>query len=184
MAISPARSGSTTSLASQMVDELRPFLAHQRHKWAAQCQSFGLSMTHFQVLAILDIEGPTAMSRLADALGVGFSNVTGIVGRLEERGVVARVHDKDDRRIVLAQLTDAGGEMLREVEEIRFSHLQQLFETMTRDEQRSVLSAIKTMTAAHARLHVELGEEHAHDRGRNAHDRGRNAHEHGPKGQA
>jgi DNA-binding MarR family transcriptional regulator len=143
------------SLTDQIIAEMGPFMAHQRHKWAAQCQAYGLSMTHFQVLAILAAEGPTPMNRLADELGVGDSNLTGIVGRLEERGVVARVHDAADRRMVRAQLTAAGVDMLRRVEDTRLGHMRQLVESLTADEQRTVLSGLKTLTAAHARTHAE-----------------------------
>src|SRR5881392_3599394 len=66
------------SMADQIVAEIEDGLAHQRHKWAAQCQAHGLSMTHFHVLALLDADGPTARGRLADQLGVAFSNLTGI----------------------------------------------------------------------------------------------------------
>ncbi len=151
------------SLTDQIITEIGPFMAHQRHKWAAQCQAYGLSMTHFQVLAILDAEGPTPMSRLADELGVGDSNLTGIIGRLEERGVVARVHDDADRRMVRAQLTAAGVDMLRRVEDARLGHMRQLVESLSADEKRTVLSGLKTLTAAHARHHAEHDHpEHAH----------------------
>jgi DNA-binding MarR family transcriptional regulator len=143
------------SLTDQIIAEMGPFMAHQRHKWAAQCQAYGLSMTHFQVLAILAAEGPTPMNRLADELGVGDSNLTGIVGRLEERGVVARVHDAADRRMVRAQLTAAGVDMLRRVEDTRLGHMRQLVESLSVDEQRTVLSGLKTLTAAQARTHAE-----------------------------
>lgn len=154
---------SVGSLTDQIIAEMGPFMAHQRHKWAAQCQAYGLSMTHFQVLAILAAEGPTPMNQLADELGVGDSNLTGIVGRLEERGVVARVHDAADRRMVRAQLTSAGVDMLRRVEDTRLGHMRQLVESLTADEQRTVLNGLKTLTAAHARHHAEhYDPEHDH----------------------
>lgn len=141
------------SVADQILAELGPFMAHQRHKWAAQCQAHGLSMTHFQVLAILDADGPTPMSRLAEQLQMGFSNVTGIVGRLEERGVVTRVHDEEDRRMVLASLTPAGTDMLKQVEETRLARMRQLVDALTTEEQTSVLTALRTLTGAHGRIH-------------------------------
>jgi MarR family 2-MHQ and catechol resistance regulon transcriptional repressor len=155
--MSPEAAG---SLAGQIVSELGPFMAHQRHKWAAQCQAYGLSMTHFQVLAVLDADGPTPMSHLADQLGVGDSNVTGIVGRLEERGVVQRVHDATDRRMVRAQLTPAGVDMLKRVEDTRLGHMRQLVEALTRDEQRTVLAALQTLSAAHERVHAAHDHDH------------------------
>jgi DNA-binding MarR family transcriptional regulator len=149
------------SVADQIMTLIAPLMGHQRHKWAAQCQAYGLSMLHFQVLAILDADGPTPMSRLAEQLDVGFPNATGIVGRLEERGVVARVHDEADRRMVLAQLTPAGVKMLRHVEGTRLAYFRQLVETMSPTEQRTVLDALNLLETAHERFHAESGDAHA-----------------------
>lgn len=157
-------SATVGSLTDQILAEIENGLAHQRHKWAAQCQAHGLSMTHFHILAILEAEGPTPMSRLADQLGVAFSNLTGIVSRMEERGIVERVHDADDRRVVLAQLTASGRAIVGKVEATRLEHMRQLVDALDPHEQRSVLAALKTLTSAHARLH------HAHDDAQPSHD--------------
>src|ERR1700693_1015116 len=112
----PMASTTVGSLTDQILAEMESGLSHQRHKWAAQCQAHGLSMTQFHVLAILEAEGPTPMSQLADQLGMADSNATGIVGRMEERGVIERIHQAEDRRVVLAQLTDMGREMVQRLE--------------------------------------------------------------------
>jgi DNA-binding MarR family transcriptional regulator len=146
-------SSAVGSMTDQILSEIENGLAQQRHKWAAQCQAHGLSMTHFHILAILEAEGPTPMSRLADQLGVAFSNLTGIVSRMEERGIVERVHDAEDRRVVLAQLTPVGRDVVHKVEATRLEHMRQLVGALTADEQQTVLGALKTLTSAHARLH-------------------------------
>jgi DNA-binding MarR family transcriptional regulator len=149
------------SMTDQILSEIENGLAQQRHKWAAQCQAHGLSMTHFHILAILEAEGPTPMSRLADQLGVAFSNLTGIVSRMEERGIVERVHDAEDRRVVLAQLTPVGRDVVHKVEATRLEHMRQLVGALTADEQQTVLGALKTLTSAHARLH-STQDDHLH----------------------
>ena len=149
------------SMTEQILSEIENGLAQQRHKWAAQCQAHGLSMTHFHILAVLEAEGPTPMSRLADQLGVAFSNLTGIVSRMEERGIVERVHDAEDRRVVLAQLTSHGRDIVQKVEATRLEHMRQLVGALTSDEQQTVLGALKTLTSAHARLH-SAQHDHAH----------------------
>ena len=149
------------SMTDQILFEIENGLAQQRHKWAAQCQAHGLSMTHFHILALLEAEGPTPMSRLADQLGVAFSNLTGIVSRMEERGIVERVHDAEDRRVVLAQLTPVGREVVLKVEATRLEHMRQLVGALTADEQQTVLGALKTLTLVHARLH-SAQDDHVH----------------------
>jgi len=48
------------------------------------------------------------MGRLAETLGCDASNVTGLVDRLESRGLVRRRPSERDRRIKVLQLTPAG----------------------------------------------------------------------------
>jgi DNA-binding MarR family transcriptional regulator len=159
----PMSTQAVGSLTDQILDEIETGLAHQRHKWAAQCQAHGLSMTHFHILAILQGDGPTPMSRLADQLGVALPNLTGVITRMEERGVVERIHDADDRRVVLARITPAGREIVQRVEGARLDHMRELVSALTSDEQATVLHALQTLTAAHRRVHVAQGHGHPSD---------------------
>jgi DNA-binding MarR family transcriptional regulator len=79
----------------------------------------GISMTHFHVLTLLRHHDAMPMSRLADVLGTSMPSVTGIVDRMEERGLVERVRVPDDRRIVLVSPTVAGLDLVDEAELIK-----------------------------------------------------------------
>jgi len=59
--------------------------------------------------------GPQKMSDLAQALFCDNSNVTGIVDRLEERGLVRREAAEGDRRVKLLVLTEEGEWMRTEI---------------------------------------------------------------------
>ena len=59
--------------------------------------------------------GPQKMSDLAQALFCDNSNVTGIVDRLEERGLVRREAAEGDRRVKLLVLTEEGEWMRAEI---------------------------------------------------------------------
>jgi DNA-binding MarR family transcriptional regulator len=79
----------------------------------------GISMTHFHVLTLLRHHDAMPMSRLAEILGASLPSVTGIVDRMEERGLVERVRVPDDRRIVLVRPTQAGLDLVDEAELVR-----------------------------------------------------------------
>jgi DNA-binding MarR family transcriptional regulator len=51
------------------------------------------------------------MRRLADTLSCDASNVTGLVDRLEARGLVQRQPSSEDRRVKVLQLTPAGSRL-------------------------------------------------------------------------
>jgi DNA-binding MarR family transcriptional regulator len=67
-----------------------------------------LTPVQAHALRILDPERPLAMSELADALYCHASNVTGIVDRLESRGLVERRPGAGDRRVRTLVLTPEG----------------------------------------------------------------------------
>ncbi len=84
----------------------------------------GVSMTHMHVMWLLQHHGDLPMSRMADLLDVSLSNATGIVDRMEDRGLVERVRVPDDRRVVLVRIADGGLKALEEIETIKKDRLQ------------------------------------------------------------
>jgi DNA-binding MarR family transcriptional regulator len=79
----------------------------------------GISMTHFHVLTLLRHHDAMPMGKLADILDASMSSATGIIDRMEERGLVERVRVPDDRRVVLVRPTQAGLDLVDEVELVK-----------------------------------------------------------------
>ena len=79
----------------------------------------GISMTQLHILHMLERHGEMPMSRLAEVLDVSVSNATGLVDRMEERGLIARTRVPEDRRVVLVQVSPAGLAMLGDAEALR-----------------------------------------------------------------
>ncbi|MEU6381266.1 MarR family transcriptional regulator [Streptomyces sp. NPDC046909] len=74
-----------------------------------------------RLLSLLSLE-PLPMRKLAHKLRCEPSNVTGIVDRLESRGLVERRPDPADRRVKLAAVTDEGRGVARGLrDELRFA---------------------------------------------------------------
>jgi|SRR5215211_25188 len=78
-------------------------------------QEYGLSPMQLGALHSLEPGRELPMSSLADALLCDASNVTGIVDRLEARGLIERRAAAHDRRVKLLALTDEGVRVRREV---------------------------------------------------------------------
>ena len=70
-----------------------------------------LSPIQCHVLHLLEPGRPLPMGRLAGMLGCHASNVTGLVDRLEARGVLQRRPSADDRRIKVLDLTPEGSRL-------------------------------------------------------------------------
>ncbi|MGW4051559.1 MarR family winged helix-turn-helix transcriptional regulator [Streptomyces sp. NPDC004779] len=83
---------------------------HQEYEEAAAAHS--LTGAQARVLGLLTLE-PTPMRKIAEKLKCEPSNVTGIIDRLESRGLVERRPDPADRRVKLAAPTDEGRDTAR-----------------------------------------------------------------------
>lgn len=71
-----------------------------------------ISMPQLKTVIMLYMNGPTRMSRLASDLGVTLATTTGLVDRMVDRGLVTRLSDPADRRVVLCSLTHLGTNMV------------------------------------------------------------------------
>jgi DNA-binding MarR family transcriptional regulator len=114
-----------------------------------------LSLIHLHVLTVLEMGGPLPMSKLADTLDVSVASATGIVSRMEERTLVQRQHDRDDRRVVLVIPTETGLAVFRDMMEQRREHLAALLAKLGDDDLRAFLQGLRAVRAAREELHAE-----------------------------
>jgi DNA-binding MarR family transcriptional regulator len=85
---------------------------------STQLAELDLTPVQAHALRRLDPEKPLAMSALAEALYCHASNVTGIVDRLESRGLVERTPGAGDRRVKTLVLTPEGADVRARVIEL------------------------------------------------------------------
>ncbi len=89
------------------------FFTHGRPRIMNAGQELELSPPQGIVLRFLD--EPRPMGELATLMRCDNSNMTGIVDRLEERGLVRRTAAERDRRVKLIALTDEGHALREEL---------------------------------------------------------------------
>lgn len=73
---------------------------------------YGLTTPQFGILEALYHLGPLSLGELAEKLLVTGGNVTYVMDRLEEQGLVYRERSPEDRRVVEAKLTPEGRDLI------------------------------------------------------------------------
>jgi DNA-binding MarR family transcriptional regulator len=139
-------------LENQLIEELTAFAPGGRGGPFKSWHRHALSLIHLQVLAILENEGPLSMSRLAEALDVADASATGIVDRMEKRGLVERRHDTDDRRLVLVHPTEAGEQVFTQIGEHRREMFSRVLAELADDELEALAKGMRAIGAARKRL--------------------------------
>jgi MarR family transcriptional regulator, organic hydroperoxide resistance regulator len=90
-------------------------LLSQRGQLPALAATLELSPAQCHVLHHMEPGRPIPMKTLAATLSCDASNVTGLVDRLESRGLVRRVPDTVDRRVKVLDLTPTGARLRAEL---------------------------------------------------------------------
>jgi MarR family transcriptional regulator, organic hydroperoxide resistance regulator len=87
----------------------------QRPRFLTLCSEFDMTPPQLMTLRRLAADEPVPTSEVAKWLACDASNVTGIVDRLEARGLVERRAAPGDRRVKMLALTDAGAALRDEI---------------------------------------------------------------------
>lgn len=88
-------------------------LMAERARFPTIAAEFDLSPTQVHVLRLLEPGTAMPMGRLAGSLGCDASNITGVVDRLEARGLVQRQAAERDRRVKVLVVTERGLDLRR-----------------------------------------------------------------------
>lgn len=105
-------------MAKQLDEEILQLLVELTKRSFAyfEAQVMEMGLTGPQALLLRNLEAPMPMCQVADKLRCDASNVTGIVDRLEARGLVERRTLLSDRRVKQLVLTEQGGRFCKRIE--------------------------------------------------------------------
>lgn len=111
-----------------------------------------LSLVHLNVLMILRSRGPLTMTHLAELLDVSVASATGIIDRMEKKGVIERRRSDQDRRVVEVYVTDGGQQVFSAIEAERRLRLTQLLGSIGDADLAALLTGLRAFREARERL--------------------------------
>src|SRR6266852_9177716 len=84
----------------------------------AEGKAYVITPPQWGILSFIAHEQEQTISVLAQRLGVDAPAVTNIVQRLEQNGLVERMRDREDQRIVKVSLSEEGQEIMRSLQPV------------------------------------------------------------------
>ena len=112
---------------------------------ACKVAEYDLTAPQFGVLEALFHLGPLSLGDLAEKLLVTGGNVTYVMDRLEDQGLVARERSGDDRRVVRAHLTTKGRATIEGVFPGHIGFVRSLVGDLQPDEQADLRELLKKL---------------------------------------
>ncbi|MEV7191308.1 MarR family transcriptional regulator [Streptomyces sp. NPDC093510] len=143
MATSSSRVPRTDPLTLEVVELIGTVVARYHEEYEEAAAEHALTGAQARVLGLLSLE-PMPMRRIAQKLKCEPSNITGIIDRLEARGLVERRPDATDRRVKLAAPTAKGDEVARRLRD-SLNFAREPLAELSREERLSLRGLLRRM---------------------------------------
>ncbi len=112
-------------------------------------EQFDTTLPRFDLLAQLErVEDGLLLGELSRRMMVSNGNVTGLVERLVQAGLIERNVSEADRRAVRVRLTDKGREVFAEMAAAHAEWIGELFAGVSEAEQKALWSRLGTLKAS------------------------------------
>jgi DNA-binding MarR family transcriptional regulator len=123
--------------------------------------AFGITQALGYALINVQEEG-TAVSQIANLLGVKSTSLSRMLNNMEELGLIYRKVDESDKRSVKIYLTDFGREKKQLAKQVVRSFNQYLMEHLKQDERKQLLALLLKVNELTLDYKPELGYEKNH----------------------
>jgi DNA-binding MarR family transcriptional regulator len=143
-------------LVQEVVDELTSWNPREFIAAFQRWHQGEMSLTHLNVLTLLEAMGPQSMGRLAESLDVSEASMTGIIDRMEKRELVVRQRDGADRRVVLVVPAPGGAQVFAELNARRRQGLGKLLSGLSDEQLEGLLEGHRALRAARQSLVAEM----------------------------
>jgi DNA-binding MarR family transcriptional regulator len=135
------------SLVERLIEHMERMQVRMRSRPPAAWSDMELTMPQAKTLFLLG-RGPRRMGDISAYLGRGMPSATSMIDRLLAKGLVERVEDASDRRVVECRLTAAGTEAVARFWRLGRMRLQSLADVLTLEELEVVVPAMEILSDA------------------------------------
>ena len=128
-----------------MLFQAWPLMRRRLLPSSAQQAEFGMPLSHVQVLVMLDHRGSLSITEISNSFGIAKPNITPLVDRLIEEGLVMRERNSADRRVVNVVICEKGRERLADIYRRLCDNLFDWTRTLSREDLASFNDALETL---------------------------------------
>lgn len=130
---------------SENIFQVSPLLKKRLSRMSTFQSKYGLPMSHFQVLALLEERESMSISEISDFFDIAKPNITPLVDRLVNAGLVDRVRSTTDRRVVNVVIQKEGRKRLREIRSSLIGGIENWSSILSMDDFRELNASLESV---------------------------------------
>lgn len=104
-----------------------------------------ITLPHLEVIVTLKEEGTRHIAEIGEKLQIPKPQMTHLIDRLENLGIIGRHPDNTDRRIINIALTEKGNKIIEELDRIIKSSIREKLSCLTDEELRDLSQSLRKL---------------------------------------
>jgi DNA-binding MarR family transcriptional regulator len=132
---------------SKIIDLIRNLNKSMRHRFHDFMQDSGLTFPQLSVISTLTKNGELKVSVLSEKMGLSDSTVSGILDRLEQKNIIRRERNQDDRRVVKIALTEESRKFCKDFHKRKEEHFSNLLKRLSEQEIKDIIKGLETLNS-------------------------------------
>lgn len=108
-------------------------------------EKHNLNPSEFAVLELLYHKGPQPIQKIGQKILLRSGSMTYVVDKLEQRGLLLRLTNEEDKRITFISITSEGNELIQEIFPNHGKCIQELMSVLTNEEQVLAIELLKKL---------------------------------------
>ena len=130
---------------SRIISLNRNFNRTLRHDFHGLMQGSGFTFPQLSVISILAKSGEQKVSDISEKMRLSDSTVSGILDRLEHKGIIERKRNKDDRRVVKIHLSQESQELCRKFQQQKKEYFMHLLSELSEQEINNIIKGLEIL---------------------------------------
>jgi DNA-binding MarR family transcriptional regulator len=135
------------TLDADGVARLRAAISRLERRLSAAARQSGVTPTQLWILAAVVRHGSIGIGELAATEDVNPTMLSRVIGKLDDAGLIRRVHDPRDRRAALVEPTAAGRRLKQRIQEQRTAALAELLNGLSPQQEEALAAAVPALEA-------------------------------------
>ncbi|MBD7983348.1 MarR family transcriptional regulator [Sporosarcina sp. Sa2YVA2] len=108
-------------------------------------EKHNLNPSEFAVLELLYHKGPQPIQKIGQKILLRSGSMTYVVDKLEQRGLLQRLTNEEDKRITFISITSEGKELIQEIFPNHGKCIQEMMSVLTNEEQVLAIELLKKL---------------------------------------